>query len=160
MEKMEPNAVGLIFGETTMRHLAMQNFSTRLVALTTLLGLSSLLWVLPVHAQVRNQPQTEGQATQQSTQQPKDVSDNDLQAFAKVYIEVQKIKESHQADLKAAQEPEQVQKLEQKANSEITKAMEKQGFTPETYAQTLRTINSDKTLTQKALELVQKERAD
>ena len=143
-----------------MRHLATQNFSAGLVVLTTLLSLSSLLWVLPVHAQVRNQTQTEGQATQQSTQQPKEVSDKDLQAFAKAYTEVQKIKESHQADLKATQEPEQVQKLEQKANSEITKAMKKQGFTPETYAQTLTAINSDKTLTQKTLELVQKERAD
>jgi hypothetical protein len=53
-----------------------------------------------------------------------------------------------------------VQKLQQKTNAEMTKAMEKQGFTPEAYAQMLATINSDNTLNKKALDLVQKERAD
>lgn len=163
LKKQSPGIFSLAFGGTTMRHqeaLAMQNFSARLVAIIMLLGLGSLLWIPPIHAQVRNQPPAEGQSTKQSPQQRKEVSDKELQAFAKAYVEVQKIKESYQASLKNVQEPEQRQKLEQKTNSEMTKVMEKQGFTPETYAQMLAAINSDNTLTGKALDLVQRERAD
>jgi Domain of unknown function (DUF4168) len=85
------------------------------------------------------------------------ITREELQAFAKAYVEVQKIKESHQGSLKSAQDPEQVQKLQQKTNAEMTKAMEKQGFTPAAYTQMLATINSDNTLNKKALDLVQRE---
>ena len=47
-----------------------------------------------------------------------------------------------------------------KTNAEMTKAMEKQGFTPAAYTQMLATINSDNTLNKKVLDLVQKEKAD
>jgi len=138
----------------------MQKFIAHPVMFIALLSLGSLLWTPVIHAQVRSQPPSAGQSTQQSPQPRKDVSDKELQAFAKAYVEVQKIKESHQGSLKSAQDPEQVQKLQQKTNAEMTKAMEKQGFTPEAYAQMLATINSDNTLNKKVLDLVQKERAD
>ena len=138
----------------------MRQFIAHPVMFIALLSLGSLLWTPVIHAQVHSQPPSAGQSTQQSPQPRKDVSDKELQAFAKAYVEVQKIKESHQGSLKNAQDPEQVQKLQQKTNAEMTKAMEKQGFTPEAYTQMLATINSDNTLNKKVLDLVQKERAD
>ncbi len=137
----------------------MRQFIAHPVMFIALLSLGSLLWTPVIHAQVHSQPPSAGQSTQQA-QPRKDVSDKELQAFAKAYVEVQKIKESHQVSLKNAQDPEQVQKLQQKTNAEMTKAMEKQGFTPEAYTQMLATINSDNTLNKKVLDLVQKERAD
>ena len=97
---------------------------------------------------------------QQSQSQPrKEVSDKDLQAFAKAYVEVQKIKTSQQGSLNNTSDPQQAQKIQQDTNTEMAKAVQKQGFTPETYAQTLAAVNSDNTLSQKALELIKKERA-
>jgi hypothetical protein len=94
----------------------------------------------------------------QQAQPHQAVSDSEFVAFAKAYVEVQKIQESHQVALKNARDLAQVQQLQEKTNAEMAKAMENQGFTPETYAQMLRVINSDETLNKKALEVVQKER--
>jgi Tfp pilus assembly protein PilN len=135
----------------------MQKLLTRKVAFTTMIGLVSLLCTPVIHAQVHSQSPSVEQPIQQS-QPRKDVSDKELQTFAKAYVEVQKIKESHQASLKNAQGPEQVQKLQQEINSEMAKAIEKQGLTPEAYSRMLAAINSDNTLSKKVLDLVQKER--
>lgn len=137
----------------------MRKFITHHVVFIALLSLVSLLWTPVIHAQVHSQSPSVEQSMQPA-QPRKDVSDKELQAFAKAYVEVQKIQESHQVSLKNAQDPEQVQKLQQQTNAEMTKAMEKQGFTPEAYTQMLAAINGDNTLNKKALDLVQKERAD
>jgi len=54
---------------------------------------------------------------------------------------------------------EQAQKIEQETKVEMAKAVQKQGFTPQAYTQILATVNGDNTLSKKALELIQKERA-
>jgi transcription initiation factor IIF auxiliary subunit len=136
----------------------MQKLLTEKVAFIMMISLVSLLCAPVIHAQVHSQPPSVGQSTQQS-QPRKDVSDKELQTFAKAYVEVQKIKESHQVSLKNAQDPEQVQKLQQEITSEMTKAIEKQGLTPEAYTQMLAAINSDNALNKKAFDLIQKERA-
>ncbi len=99
------------------------------------------------------------QQSQPQSQPRKEVSDKDLQAFAKAYVEVQKIKNSQQGSLNNAPDPQQSQKIQQDTSAEMAKAVQKQGFTPETYAQMLATINGDTTLSQKAMALVKKERA-
>ena len=136
----------------------MQHFINRPGKIIALLGLSSLAYAPLLHAQVQSQSPSVEPSVQQA--QPRtEVSDKDLQAFAKAYVEVQKIKESHQAALQNTRDPEQVQKLEQKTDAAMAKAMEKQGFTPQTYAQMLAVINHDTTLNKKVLDLVQQERA-
>ena len=107
-----------------------------------------------------NQPPSKGESMQQSQSQPRqEVSDKELQAFAKAYVEVQKIKNSQQGSLKNTPDPQQAQKIEQETKVEMAKAVQKQGFTPEAYTQILATVNGDNTLSKKALELIQKERA-
>jgi transcription initiation factor IIF auxiliary subunit len=137
--------------------LLMKKFLTGKVVLITMVGLVGL-WCTPVtQAQVRSQPPSAEQPTQQSPPQ-KALDDKALQSFAKAYVEVEKIQKSHQASLENAKDPAQMQKLQQEANAEITKAVEKQGFTPEAYMQVLTTVSSDNTLNKKALTLIQKER--
>src|SRR5262245_361301 len=136
----------------------MQQFLTRPVTFTVLLGLGSLVYAPLIHAQVQVQSPSVEPPVQQA--QPRQaLSDSEFVAFAKAYVEVQKIKESHQAALQNARDLEQVQQLQQQTNAEMAKAMEKQGFTPKTYAQMLGVINSDETLNKKAFEVVQKEKA-
>jgi hypothetical protein len=106
------------------------------------------------------QSPSRGESMQQSQSQPhKEVSDKELQAFAKAYVEIQKIKNSQQGSLKNTPDPQQAQKIQQETNAEMAKAVQKQGFTPEAYTQILATVNGDNTLSKKALELIQKERA-
>ncbi len=138
----------------------MQKFITGTIAFIALVGLVSL-WCTPaLHAQVQSQPPSAGQSTQQS-QPRRAVSDKELQSFAKAYVEVQKIQASHQASLiKNAKDHEQMQKIQQEANAEMAKAVEKQGFTPEGYTQILAAVRGDTALTKKASELIQKETAN
>src|SRR5262245_25366487 len=128
----------------------MQEFLARPVKFIALLGLGSLAYVPLLHAQGQVQSPS-GELSAQQAQPRQAVSDSKFVAFAKAYVEVQKIKESHQVALKNAQGLEQVQQLQEKTNAEMAKAMENQGFTPETYAQMLKVINSDETLNKKAL---------
>lgn len=135
----------------------MQKLLLRNVAIVSIMSLVYLSWASIVHAQVPNQPPSGEQPTHQSLPQ-KAVDDKALQSFAKAYVEVEKITESHQASIESAKDPAQVQKLQQEANAEITKAVEKHGLTPEAYMQVLAMVNSDNTLNKKALVLIQKER--
>ncbi len=138
----------------------MQKFIGSSLTLVALIGLGSLLYPPMMHAQVESQSPSVRQSPQQSQPQPQEsVSDKELQSFAKAYVEVQKIQESHQASLKNTQDPTQVQKLQEKASVEMAKAVEKQGFTPETYTQMLVAVNGDSELSKKALDLIKKERA-
>jgi len=153
----------------------MQQFITRPVMFIVLLGLGGLVGAPVIHAQVQNQPPSTGQSMQQSqpyqspsrgesmqqsqSQPRQEVSDKELQAFAKAYVEVQRIRNSRQGALKNTPDPQQAQKLQQETNAEMAKAVQKQGFTPEAYTQILATVNGDNTLSKKALELIQKERA-
>ena len=137
----------------------MQKFITGSLVFIATTGLVSLLLTSTAHAQAQSQLPSAGQSPQQSQLAQKNVSDEDLQSFAKAYVEVQKIQQSHQASLKNTQDPTQVEKLQQEASVEMSKAVQKQGLTPETYTQILVAVNSDSQLSKKVLDLVNKERA-
>ena len=124
------------------------------------IGVFSLLYPSVLYAQSSTtQPPSTEQPTLQS-QPRKDVSDKQLQSFAKAYVEVEEIRASHQASLSQVEKPEQVQKIQQEANAKTVKAVEKQGLTPETYNQILTAVNSDGTLAKKALDLIEKEKSN
>ena len=136
----------------------MHHFLAHPVKFIAVLGLGSLVSTPLLQAQVQPQAPSGGPSMHHA-QPRKEISDKDLQAFAKAYVEVQNIEESHQAALQNTRDPAQVQQLEQQTDAAMAKAMEKQGFTPQTYAQMLTVINRDTTLNKKVLDLVQKERA-
>ncbi len=123
-----------------------------------MIGLVSLLGAPASHAQLQIQPPAAEQSAQ-SSQPQKKVSDQELQAFAKAYVGVEKVKESHKASLQNVQDLEQIQKLQQETNSQIGKTLEEQGFTPESYQQTLLVVTGNNKLSKKAFDLIKKERA-
>jgi transcription initiation factor IIF auxiliary subunit len=89
----------------------------------------------------------------------KTVSDKELQSFAKAYVEVEEIRAVQKASLSQVQDPAQVQQLQQEANANMVKAVEKQELTPESYNQILAAVSSDEALIQTALEIMEKEKA-
>jgi hypothetical protein len=138
----------------------MQKFITGTLTFTVMIGLVSLLCAPAIYAQIQNQPSVASQSTQPS-QPPKEVSDKELQAFAKAYVEVEKVQKTHENSLKDVQDPEQRQKLQQETNSKVNKAIEQQGLTADSYQQILAAISTNKNinLTKKAFILINQERA-
>jgi hypothetical protein len=90
---------------------------------------------------------------------PKTISGQELQAFAKAYVEVEEIRAVQQASVSQVQDPAQVQQLKQEANAHMVKAVEKQELTPESYNQIVAAMNSDETLARTVLELIEQEQA-
>jgi len=90
---------------------------------------------------------------------PKTISGQELQAFAKAYVEVEEIWAVQQASLSQVQDPAHVQQLKQEANANMVKAVEKQELTPESYNQIVAAMNSDETLARTVLELIEQGQA-
>jgi uncharacterized protein DUF4168 len=131
---------------------------TGTLTFTLMAGLASLLCAPAINAQSQRQPPAAEQSAQSSPPR-KEIGDQELQAFAKAYVGIEKVKELHQASLKNVQDPQQIRKLQQEADSQIDKTLKTQGFTGESYQQTLAAVTSNNKLTKKAFDLIKKERA-
>jgi Domain of unknown function (DUF4168) len=138
----------------------MQKFIVGNIFFSAAIGVFSLLYPSALYAQSSTQPPSTGQSTPQSQPPQKDVSDKELQSFAKAYVEVEEIRASQQASLSQVEKPEQAQKIQQETSAKTVKAVEKQGLTPETYNQILTAVNSDGALAKKALDLIEKEKSN
>jgi hypothetical protein len=90
-------------------------------------------------------------------QQPT-VSDADLRAFVKAYVDNQKIRQQYEPSLKDSTDSEKDQQIQDRANAELKKSLAKQNLTVEKYNAIYNQINSDEELRKKALKLVDEER--
>ena len=93
----------------------------------------------------------------QTDQQTK-VSDADLRAFVKAYVDNQKIRQQYEPSLKDSTDSEKDQQIQDRANAELKKSLAKQNLTVEKYNAIYNQINSDEELRRKALKLVEEER--
>jgi hypothetical protein len=116
-------------------------------ALITALTVTTVL--PPVFAQ--EQPQA------QPSEQPK-VDTPRLQSFAKVYVQIEKIRQIYEPRLGKAQGPEESQAIQTEAQSQIQQALASEGMTAESYTQIVDQLNSDDQLRAKALQLIDEER--
>ena len=85
------------------------------------------------------------------------VSDKDLEAFAKSYIEFHRIRVEYEPALLSANDPGEKGKIEREALAKFGKAVEKQGLTLESYARLFQAVNADEQLREKALRLIAEE---
>ena len=92
-----------------------------------------------------------------SDQQSK-VSDADLRAFVKAYVDNQKIRQQYEPSLKDSTDSQKDQQIQDRANAELKKSLAKQNLTIEKYNRIYNQINSDEELRKKALKLVEEER--
>ncbi len=86
------------------------------------------------------------------------VSDQEIRAFAKAYVEFHRVRQAYEPALKNAQDPKEKRKLEQEANSKIEKALERHGLTVQKYNRIFAAANRNEALRKKALGLIGKER--
>ena len=74
---------------------------------------------------------------QESPKQQLNVSESQLKAFAKVYVEVERIRQAYEPRLKEAKNPEKGKQIQNEAASKRG-ALKKEGLTEENYTQYLR----------------------
>ena len=90
-------------------------------------------------------------------QQP-NVNETQLRAFAKVYVEVEKIRQTYAPRLKEAKNAEEGKQIETEAVSKMEGALTKEGLTAESYTQIFEIARADEGLRNKLIELINEER--
>ena len=86
------------------------------------------------------------------------LSDKELKAFAKAYVDYQKIRRTYAPALEQAKDPAQKKQIEQEANAKIKRSLDAQGLSVARYNQIFAQVNSDPPLRKKVLEQVEEER--
>lgn len=103
------------------------------------------------HAQ-QQQPQPQ-QPYQQQPQPQTDLSDKELHAFVRAWVELTEIREGLERSLRGVQEAGKARSLQGEARREMHKAVEEQGMTTEEYNTIAGELNRDPDLRVKALGL-------
>ena len=86
------------------------------------------------------------------------VSDNELRAFVKVYVETQKIRQEYEPPLQKTRDPDKSRSIENEANAELKKSLAKENLTVAQYNRIFNEVNNDEQLRKKILKLVEEER--
>jgi hypothetical protein len=123
-------------------------FSSRILfgGLAVLIG----LWSLPAAAQESSKTAT--------SQTQSNVSDKDLRSFAKAYVDYHKIRQSYEKQLNDTQDAKEKERLQREGDSKVSKALEKQGLTPQVYNRLYTAVNNNEQLRKKALKMIDEER--
>ncbi len=126
-----------------------KEFFLQLLAVIALIAMP-FLSVQPAAAQALPKGGASGSATV--------VSDKDLNAFVKAYVEYKKIQQAYGPLLEKVQDPQEKQKMAQEANSKVKKAIEKNGLSADKYNRIFTAVNNNPELRKKALKLIDQER--
>jgi hypothetical protein len=105
--------------------------------------------ILPIAKQVR---------AQNSPKQQLNVSETQLRAFAKVYVEVEKIRQAYEPRLKEAKNAQEGKQIETEAVLKMQGALTEQGLTQESYTQIFEIARADEGLRRRLVELINEER--
>lgn len=95
---------------------------------------------------------------QESPKQQMNVSEPELRAFAKVYVEVEKIRQAYEPRLKEAKNSEEGKQIQNEAASKMQGALTKEGLTEETYTHIIEIARADEALRKKLVELIYEEK--
>ncbi|MBI1994984.1 MAG: DUF4168 domain-containing protein [Deltaproteobacteria bacterium] len=129
----------------------MKNFFVRNAFPAALIGLVSFSFPPFTHAQ--DLPK------QSQSAEPTKLSDKDLRAFAKAYVAYQKLRQTYEPRLNRAQDPKEKEQIQREGDFKVKEALEKHGFTPQSYNRLFAAVNGNEQLRQKALKLINEERS-
>ena len=86
------------------------------------------------------------------------VSDPELTAFVKAYVDYQKIRSNYGPALEKASSAEHKKQIEQEANAKVKQSLDTHGLTAERYNRIFTTVNGNEALRKKILQRVEEER--
>ena len=94
----------------------------------------------------------------QTLPEANNVSDKDLRAFVKAYVEYQKIRQNYEPKMNNTRDEKEKQRIQREGDDKVKQALEKQGLTPQAYNRLFVAVNGSPQLRQKALALINDER--
>src|SRR5258706_14381535 len=83
------------------------------------------------------------------------ISDGELRAFVKAYVDNQKIRQKYEPPLETNTDPQKYREIQEQANADLKKSLAKQNLTVEQYNRIYNRINSDDRLREQGLKLVE-----
>src|SRR5262245_46778141 len=86
--------------------------------------------------------------------QPAQVSDQELQTFAKIYVDLQESVTRHEAQLAAAQNEKEAKDVQADFEKESVATMSKHGWTLDKYNTVVKSINADPALAERAKAMI------
>ena len=95
---------------------------------------------------------------QGSSAEQANVTDKDLRAFAKAYVEYHNIRQNYEPRLNSTKDEKQKEKLQREGDNKVKQVLEKQGLTPQSYNRLFVAVNNNQQLRQKVLALISEER--
>jgi len=109
--------------------------------------------LLSIPSQILAQ-QTQPQQPAQQT----DVDDTQLRLFAKVYVQIQKIRQTYEPQLKQAKTPEEGKQIETEEVLKIHQAIEQEGMSDENYRRIIDIVRADEGVRKKLLGFIDEEK--
>ena len=94
----------------------------------------------------------------QPTVQEREVSDAELQAFAKAYVQYHKIRAQYEPQVKATKDPQKSKMIQDEANAKVKEVLAKQQLTVQNYNRVFTVVNNDESLRKRAMKLIEEER--
>jgi Domain of unknown function (DUF4168) len=89
---------------------------------------------------------------------PANVDDQQLRSFAKVYVQVEKIRQTYEPRAKQASGPEEGKQIQQEAQSKFQDALTKEGLTEDKYTQIFEVARADQDVRKKVLQMINEEK--
>ena len=86
------------------------------------------------------------------------VSDRELAAFVKAYVDYKRIQAEYGPALQKEKDPASKKQIEQDANAKVKRSLDANGLSPERYNRIFATVNADENLRKKVLKQVEDER--
>jgi hypothetical protein len=123
----------------------MQAANSKTIAAILVAGFLVLPFAKPIRAQ-------------ELPKQQMNVSDGQLRAFAKVYVEIDKIRQAYEPRLKEAKDPEEGKQIQLEAVTKMQGAAAKEGMTEESYTQIFEIARADEGVLRKLINLINEER--
>jgi hypothetical protein len=87
------------------------------------------------------------------------VDDEHLRNFAKVYVQVEKIRQEYEPRAKGAANPDEGKQIQEEAKTKFRDALTKEGMTEENYSQIVQVARADEGVRKKVLQMIAEERA-
>jgi len=91
--------------------------------------------------------------------QAANIDDQQLRNFAKVYVQVEKIRQEYEPRAKEATNAEEGKQIQQEAQSKLHDALTREGLTEENYSQIFEVARADQDVRKKVLQMIAEERA-
>lgn len=97
------------------------------------------------------------QESDAGSQERPEISDAELKAFAKTYVEFQRIGLAYESSLNNAGERPEGTKAQHEALLKIEQALQRQGLKHDSFARIFQTVNADERLWAKTMKLIEEE---